>query len=423
MTLGRPCEKRFLTSFVEYPGYRHLSRLNILEDLLLTFRSLGVYSRSPDLYFALDFMLDVRNAIPRSGTFWPSILIACSGLLVVGLVIWVVPTQLARLFDRINPSPLSIILGTLIRDRERAVSAAIGLTMGDLGLRWYGFASSLSWWLGLIEFCVALTLSVVVGWLLMQAFAIGFEMVLVGVATKPNPTTNGELLVVTKLVGNAAIVAIIALLFAETHDLNAIGLLTSLGIGGLAVAFAAQKTLEQIVGGIVLYVDRPFIVDDYISLPDKTFGRVESIGWRSTKIRVSGKGTVMVVPNNVLTGEQLENYSDAKKLMATIYIDLFAAIPETERALIERVIFNATSDIFGIDPRSTSIAFSEQITEVIPLQVQVTLFILGSGEMSMDLRRQLLEIARQNISQTLIDYGIDFAISEAPTYIDAPISL
>ncbi len=389
----------------------------------MNFRSLGVHSRSPDLYFALDFMLDVRNAIPKSGAFWPSILIACSGLFALGFIIWVVPTKLARVLDRVEPSPLSLSLGSLIRDRERAVSAAIGLTIADLGLRWYGFASGLPWWLGMIEFCLALTLSVLVGWLLMQAFANWFETVLVGVATEPNPTTNGELLVVAKLIGNAVIVAIIALLFAETHELNAIGLLTSLGVGGLAVAFAAQKTLEQIVGGVVLYLDRPFIVDDYISLPDKTFGRVESIGLRSTKIRVSGKGTVMVVPNNVLTSEQLENYSDAKKLMATMYIDLFSPIPETERALIERVIFNATSDIFGIDPRSTSVAFSEQTAETIPLQVQVTLFILGSGEMSMDLRRQLLEIARQNISQTLIDYGIDFAISEAPTYIDAPISL
>lgn len=393
------------------------------EDLLLTVRALGVYSRSPDFYFALDFVLDVRNAIPRSGAFWPSIVIGCSGLLILGFVIWVVPAQLARLLDRMNPSPLSLAFGSLIRDREQAVSAAIGLTIADLGLRWYEFASGLSWWLGMIEFCLALTLSVLLGWLLMQAFASWFETVLIGVATEPNPTTNGELLVVAKLLGNAAIIAIIALLFAETHELNAIGLLTSLGIGGLAVAFAAQKTLEQIVGGVVLYLDRPFIVDDYISLPDKTFGRVESIGLRSTKIRVSGKGTVMVVPNNVLTGEQLENYSDAKKLMATMYIDLFSPIPETERALIERVIVNATSDIFGIDPRSISISFVEQIAETIPLQVQVTLFILGSGEMSMDLRRQLLEIARQNISQTLLDYGIDFAISEVPTYVDAPISL
>ena len=43
------------------------------EDLLLTVRALGVYSRSSDFYLAINFVLDVRNAIPRSGAFWPSI--------------------------------------------------------------------------------------------------------------------------------------------------------------------------------------------------------------------------------------------------------------------------------------------------------------------------------------------------------------
>jgi MscS family membrane protein len=391
--------------------------------LLLSFCALDVDVRSPDLYVVLDVGLAVQNIRLRSGAFWPSLAIVWIGLCILGLAVWVLPTKLADWLDRIHPSPLSTTVGPLLRNHQPLVRGGIGLTIADFGLRGYTFASGWRWWLGMVEFTVALMLSVVLGWWLMQAFAIWFETVLVGVATKPNPTTNGELLVVAKLVGNVAIVAIIALLFAETHHLNAIGLLTSLGVGGLAVAFAAQKTLEQIVGGVVLYLDRPFTVDDYIALPDKTFGRVESIGLRSTKIRVSGKGTVMVVPNNVLTSEQLENYSDAKKLMATMAIDLFAPIPETERAFVEQVIFNATSDIFGIDPRSTSVTFLESITETIPLQVQVTLFILGSGAMSMDLRRQLLEIARQNISQTLIDYGIQFTISEAPTYIDAPISL
>jgi len=388
----------------------------------LTLRSLVVPAQSPDLFFALDLALDVRSLVPASGSFWPSVLTACSGVIALGLVVLGLPNFLARLLDRDNSSPVSDAISSLARNREHWVSAAVGLTICDLGLRWYSFAEP-SWWSGAIEFVVALLLSTVVGWLLIQAFAVWFETVLVGVATQPNPNTNGELLVVAKFLGNGAIVAIVVLLFAETHDLNAVGLLTSLGIGGLAIAFAAQKTLEQIVGGIVLYLDRPFIVDDYIALPGGTFGRVESIGLRSTKIRVSGKGTVMVVPNNVLTGERVENYSDAKKVMASIYLDLFRAVPNTERALIESVILGATRDIFGIDARSTTVNFREDKSSEIAVQVQVTLFILGSGEMSMDLRRQLLDIARQNISQTLVKYGIDFSISDAPVYIDAPISM
>ncbi len=55
------------------------------------------------------------------------------------------------------------------------------------------------------------------------------------------------------------------LIFAEIHQINLIGLFASLGIGGLAIAFAAQKTLEQLLGTVVLYLDRPYLPGEYIT--------------------------------------------------------------------------------------------------------------------------------------------------------------
>ena len=93
--------------------------------------------------------------------------------------------------------------------------------------------------------------------------------------------------------GAFAIAISLILTFCISHRINVFGIVASLGIGGIAIAFAAQKTLEQFLGGIVLTLDRPFTVGDYIGLSDGqqgkqgTFGRVESIGLRSTKIRFS----------------------------------------------------------------------------------------------------------------------------------------
>ncbi len=128
-----------------------------------------------------------------------------------------------------------------------------------------------------------------------------FDFYLLEAAIKSGRKVSSELLLLTKLLANVVIVVIATVIFAETHHINILGLVASLGIGGLAIAFAAQKTLEQVLGGVVIYLDRPFTIDDYIGLPDGTFGRVESIGLRSTKIRTSGKGTLMIVPNSSLT--------------------------------------------------------------------------------------------------------------------------
>ena len=203
-----------------------------------------------------------------------------------------------------------------------------------------------------------------------------------------------------------------------------IDLIASLGVGGLAVAFAAQKSLEQLLGGIVLYVDRPFVPDDYIGLPDGTFGRVESIGLRSTRIRVSGKGTLMVVPNSFLTQTNIENFTGAKKVISMIYITFSQAVSDTEKAFIRQVITNSTKEIFGIDPRNTEITFKPiEKNEMKVTQAQVSFFILGSGEVSMELRRQLLDAARQNINRELKEFGIDFNLEERTINVDAPITI
>jgi len=279
-------------------------------------------------------------------------------------------------------------------------------------------------WLELIEIPLALIVAILVSWLGASIFSRYFDIYLLDAAIQSKRKINSELLLLGKILVNVGIILVVIVIFAQTHEVNLFGLIASLGVGGLAVAFAAQKSLEQLLGGIVLYVDRPFVADDYIGLPDGTFGRVESIGLRSTRIRVSGKGTLMVVPNSFLTEANIENYTGAKKVISMIYINFYQPISDTEKAFIRQVIINSTKEIFGIDPRSTEITFKPIEREGMQItQAQVSFFILGSGEVSMDLRRQLLDAARQNINRELEEFGISFDLEERTINVDAPITL
>ena len=79
------------------------------------------------------------------------------------------------------------------------------------------------------------------------------------------------------------------------------GLLAFGGLGGIAVGFAAKDALSNIFGGIVLAIDRPFKIGEWILTPDgKMEGCVESIGWRVTKLRTLEK-RVLYVPNNLFS--------------------------------------------------------------------------------------------------------------------------
>lgn len=276
-----------------------------------------------------------------------------------------------------------------------------------------------------IEIVVSLFLVVTTAWLISRLFKQIFDVYLLEVLLKNGRKTNDELLILIKILANLIIIVLAIIVFAQAHSINIIGLVASLGIGGLAVAFAAQKTLEQILGGIVIYLDRPFVVDDYIGLPDGNFGRVESIGLRSTKIRTSGKGTLVIVPNNLLTQVTVENFSGAKKVMALTNLNFHQTIPREERALVRQIILDSTDDIFGIDTQNTDIVFRDntEASQISQTQVQVTFFILGSGEVSMELRRQLLDIANGNIAEKLKAYHLNFDIEEPTIYIDSPITM
>lgn len=275
-----------------------------------------------------------------------------------------------------------------------------------------------------LETPLNLALTVVVAWFLSQVVGQLFDVYFLDIVLRKGSKIN-ELLNLGKLVSNLVIIVASIFVFAQTHQVNLLGLLASLGIGGLAVAFAAQKTLEQVLGGIVLYLDKPFTIDDYVGLPDGTFGRVESIGLRSTKIRCSGKGTLMIIPNGNLTQMTVENFTGGKKVMAILYLNFKQEIPEDERALIRQVIIRGTSDIFGIDSRNTDVTFKSMREKgsIIKTQAQTTFFILGSGSVSMEIRRQVLDVANQKIAQQLKEYGVIFDIDEPTIYVDSPITI
>ncbi len=87
------------------------------------------------------------------------------------------------------------------------------------------------------------------------------------------------------------------------------GLLAFGGIGGIAVGFAAKDLLANFFGGLMIYLDRPFSVGEWIRSPDKEIeGTVEDIGWRLTRIRTFDKRP-LYIPNSVFANISVENPS------------------------------------------------------------------------------------------------------------------
>ncbi len=113
-------------------------------------------------------------------------------------------------------------------------------------------------------------------------------------------------------------------------------ILAGLGVGGIAIALAAQKTLENLFGSVSLITDRPVLVGDVCQFGNQT-GTVEDIGLRSTRIRTPDR-TVVTIPNSVFSTLTLENLSRRDRMWfhPTLYLRRDST-PEQIQEMMEAV--------------------------------------------------------------------------------------
>ncbi|HKL53415.1 MAG TPA: mechanosensitive ion channel family protein, partial [Wenzhouxiangellaceae bacterium] len=112
-----------------------------------------------------------------------------------------------------------------------------------------------------------------------------------------------------------------AILFlAEILSLPYQGVIAGLGIGGLAVALAARSTLENLIGGLTLFADKPVEVGDFCQL-GKHLGVIEGIGLRSVKVRSLDR-TIVTIPNAEFVNLYIENFTRRDRILLRTMINL-----------------------------------------------------------------------------------------------------
>ena len=95
------------------------------------------------------------------------------------------------------------------------------------------------------------------------------------------------------------------IIMGNVFDVNITALATGLGIGGIALAMASKESLENLLGSFTIFFDRPFTVGDTVTVGSVT-GKVEKVGFRSTRIRTFDK-SIVTVPNKKMIDAELDN--------------------------------------------------------------------------------------------------------------------
>ena len=128
-------------------------------------------------------------------------------------------------------------------------------------------------------------------------------------------------------IAGVALWALVILTAADELGINVTGIVVGLGFIGLAVAFAAQDTMENVIAGIFIIIDRPFREGERILLPKKLggiysgWGDVKEIGLRTTHVR-STDGVMLTIPNKLLTKDAVANFSHRADMALRVRIRL-----------------------------------------------------------------------------------------------------
>jgi MscS family membrane protein len=240
-------------------------------------------------------------------------------------------------------------LGGMTRGLLHRITGRTATTWDDRFVRRLGGALTAIWaiaafrmllpWLllgpeaqGFVHAILAATVVVTTFWALWRVVDVLVEMLLERPWAAGNPSARSLIVVAGNFVrAGVAIVGLVSTIAAFGYPVAT--MLAGLGIGGIALAFGAQKTVENLFGSVALAADQPFRVDDFVKIEDFV-GTVERIGTRSTQIRTLDR-TLITIPNGRLSDMRIETYTvrDRIRLSTTIGV-----VYETTEAQLQTIL-------------------------------------------------------------------------------------
>ena len=198
------------------------------------------------------------------------------------------------------------------------------------------------------------------------------------------------------------------ILIGIVFNLDIVSLVTGLGIGGLAFALAAKETLENLLGSFTIFLDKPFVVGDSVKVGNIE-GKVESIGFRSTRIRALDR-MIVIVPNKKMTDAELINDTDRASRRASFTISLSNQATEDQmRTIITEIRKNLTK-ITLVEPNPT-VRFKQVGTS--SFDIMVAFFVLSPD---MDEYLALMEEVNFEILKILKVNDVTFATPTSTVY-------
>jgi MscS family membrane protein len=213
----------------------------------------------------------------------------------------------------------------------------------------------------------------------------------------------------------AVFVVVGTLMTVQSLGYNVSTILQGLGIGGLAFALAAQDTIANLFGSLVVAIDQPFKIGETVKIGSHT-GTVEDIGLRSTKIRLVDKSLV-VMPNKMVSSEAIVNLSRFTQRRVEQVLGLtYETTPDQLAAIVEDIRGILAADA-EVDPTSVLVYFRDLSASSLDVWV-----VYASRDA--DAKKGFALKQRMNLAfmRAVAARGLSFAFPTSVMHLDGPVA-
>jgi len=250
---------------------------------------------------------------------------------------------------------------------------------------------------------------VALAWLTIRLTDGLIETYMMGYAEATESRLDDQLVPILSRIANIAIAAIGGVVILDTLGYEVTAIIASLGIGGVAIAFASRKTMADIFGGAHILTTKPFVVDDIVEIGDDV-GTVEEISLRTTRLR-DFDGRLITVPNATIANVEVTNITSepTRRITTSLGLSYDTSPSEMDEALaLAQETVNAVD---GVDPEKTGAWFWEYGERALQIRLEYHIQTLERW-------RDVKDTVNRDLQEAFADAPLELAVPTRTVHVE-----
>lgn len=351
----------------------------------------------------MDSMNEILNAIFFENTVLQYLIFF--GCVIVGIILgkivyYFFRTKLRKLADK-SDTEFDNHLIDIIEEPLVILIFTCGLWVGQNFLTLNETAQKL------MDNVIFVLIAITAAWFILRFIEMLLTMYVQPLVEKSDSKLDDQILPILRKAAKGVVLIMTTIIVMANLGYDILSLLAGLGIGGLALALAAQDAVKNVIGGFSIFWDKPFQIDDFIELSGEN-GTVKEVGLRSTRLKTLG-GTTVIIPNSTVANTVIENYATRTERRISLTIGL---VYETKAAQMEEGMQIIIDTITAIDGVRDDVTVRFVNFGAFSLDLEIVYWITNMSDW-----KDITHRVNMGLKRNLDEAGIDMAFPTETHYV------